>query len=193
MSAPPRKSDRVRPDLARELEEPAQELIRQVGRLGKAHGTKGAVILHPESDFLPWLSRRKHLLLCSGRQWFSWPVCATRRQGEALLLHLQEIEDRTHAESLAGWTVHVWESEAREALDPDTYYHSDLVGLEVYENEKHLGKVRSVLEMPAHPLLEVQRPEGNTFLVPFTRIHVPELDLEQKRLRVALPEGLLDL
>jgi len=175
------------------MAEPAQELIRRVGRLGKAHGTKGEVILLPESDFLPWLCRRKHLLLYSGRQWFHWSVRSTRRRGEVLLLQLQEVEDRTRAETFAGWTVHVWESEAREALEPDTYYHSDLVGLEVYEKEQHLGRVRTVLEMPAHPLLEVQRPQGNTFLVPFTRMHVPELDLEQKWLRVALPEGLLDL
>lgn len=65
--------------------------------------------------------------------------------------------------------------------DEDEFYHVDLVGLVVEGADgTPLGKVKAVRDHGAGDLLEISGTPGEkqTWLVPFTRAHVPELDFE---------------
>ena len=67
-------------------------------------------------------------------------------------------------------------------------YYFELEGMEVRDPAGHvLGTVRAVMETPAHVLLEVTAPGSP--LVPFTREHVPEVNLEEGWLVTTYPLG----
>jgi 16S rRNA processing protein RimM len=84
----------------------------------------------------------------------------------------------------------------RDRLPPpeeDEFYASDLVGLAVVDRAGQvLGAVRGVVDFGAGDLLDVERPGGESVLLPFTRAFVPEVDMAGRRLVAEPPAGLFD-
>jgi 16S rRNA processing protein RimM len=77
------------------------------------------------------------------------------------------------------------------SLPDDEFYHADLIGLTVLDTGGvTLGRVKAVLDHGAGDLLEVQRPGGDTALLPFTRAAVPTVDLTAGRVIADPPDGV---
>lgn len=78
------------------------------------------------------------------------------------------------------------------SLPDDEYYHTDLMGLEVYDTGGALlGRVKTVQNHGASDLLEIHGPGiDGTVLLPFTLAAVPTVDLEQGRIIADPPNGL---
>jgi 16S rRNA processing protein RimM len=117
--------------------------------------------------------------------------CAWRNNDE-IIVRFRGIETRTAAEALRGLELRIPESE-RAALPEGEYYLSDLVGCVVaHADGRVIGEVAAWHDYGAAPLLEVRR-GGAEILVPFTRAMWREVDLENRRIVVELPEGLEEL
>lgn len=90
-----------------------------------------------------------------------------------------EVSGRTAAEKLRGNVLTV----PRSALPPlgeGEYYHSDLVGLPVVTDVvEPVGTISAILNYGAGDLLEIEKPDGKSFLVPMTRDAVPEWNAER--------------
>jgi 16S rRNA processing protein RimM len=73
----------------------------------------------------------------------------------------------------------------RQELDPpeeEEFYVGDLVGLDVFGvSGEFLGSVAEILDTPAHEILVVGDESQERYL-PFTYEHVPEIDLEGRRI-----------
>jgi 16S rRNA processing protein RimM len=93
-------------------------------------------------------------------------------KGEALA-RFAEITDRNGAEALRGTLLSV----AREALPPleeGEYYYSDLVGLPcVSTSGEALGACIAVHNFGAGDIIEIERPDKKTFMVPMNADAVP--------------------
>ena len=74
-------------------------------------------------------------------------------------------------------------------LDEDEYYFVDLIGCDVYFDDQCIGQVLEVMDMSAHPVLRIKT-ESETFLIPFIKAFVPEIDVKNKRIKVNLIEGM---
>ena len=89
------------------------------------------------------------------------------------------VGDRTAAEKLRGTTLSV----AREDLPPlgeGEFYHSDLVGLPaIADKGEAVGTVRAVENFGATDIVEIEKPDGKTFMVPLTTAAVPEWNGER--------------
>ena len=89
------------------------------------------------------------------------------------------VSDRTAAEKLRGTTLSV----AREDLPPlgeGEFYHSDLVGLPaIADKGEAVGTVRAVENFGATDIVEIEKPDGKTFMVPLTTAAVPEWNGER--------------
>lgn len=77
-------------------------------------------------------------------------------------------------------------------LPDDEYYHTDLVGLEVFDTGGvMLGQIRSVQNHGASDLLEIEGPGlKGTILLPFTLLAVPTVDLDAGKVIIDPPDGL---
>jgi 16S rRNA processing protein RimM len=114
------------------------------------------------------------------------------RGGQAIF-HFAGVDSVEAAESLRGFEIQV-PLEQRARLDAGNYFVSDLIGCEVWEQgaASPMGAVRDVEFPGGVPLLAVKTGEGDV-LVPLAAEFCIRIDVQEKRIDVRLPEGLLDL
>jgi 16S rRNA processing protein RimM len=113
-----------------------------------------------------------------------------------IVLHFAGIDSITAAETLKGLIVAI-PAEQRAVLDEDEVYTGDLIGCTLVDvagpAPVTVGEIEAV-DRTAGPvaLLVVQGKSGEV-LVPFAKAFLRNIDLEAKRIEMALPEGLVAL
>ena len=110
-----------------------------------------------------------------------------------LVLKFEGIETISDAESLVGAELQLPRSERAE-LEPGWTYLSDLVGCRVFDGDRELGPLVDVqFGAGEAPLLVVKGAAKLPYEIPFAEEYLLKVDLEQKQIRMRLPEGLLDV
>ena len=167
-----------------------------VGRVVKAHGVTGEVVVEirtddPDTRFAPGSSLRGKP--SRGGPESRYLVESVREHGAKLLVRLDGVADRNAAESLRG-TVFVVDSEDLPPIeDPDEFYDHQLEGLQVVTTTgTTVGSVAEVLHTAAGELLSVRTEQGEV-LVPFVSAIVTSVSLADQRIEIDPPEGLLEL
>ena len=167
-----------------------------VGRVVKAHGVTGEVVVEvrtddPELRFAPGTVLRAKGTDHGER---NCVVAAVRPHGNRLLLRLDGVGDRDAADALRG-CVFVIDSSALPPIDePDTYYDHQLEGLLVQTTTgRQIGTVAEVLHTSGGELLAVKRTDAGELLVPFVSAIVTSVSLESRIVEIDPPEGLLEL
>jgi len=104
------------------------------------------------------------------------------------------VDSISDAEALVGCEVQI-PSSARASLEPNEAYVSDLIGSRVFAGDplRDIGVIEKVDFSAGEAPLLVVRAGTREILVPLAAEFIRELDLPNKRLEMALPEGLLDL
>ncbi len=168
-----------------------------VGRVAKAHGIGGEVVVEIRTDdpgarFAAGNTLRGKVSRGGGERDFV--VESAREHGGRLLLRLAGVTDRDSADALRG-TVFVVDSDDLPPIDePDTYYDHELEGLHVRTvTGQDVGVVAEVLHTAAGELLAVRRGDGGEVLVPFVGAIVTSVSLDDGSVEIDPPEGLLDL
>jgi 16S rRNA processing protein RimM len=114
----------------------------------------------------------------------------------AVVATIEGVEDRDAAERLRGMALHV-PREMLPALDPEEFYHVDLIGLRAEliagedEASQPLGMVRAVEDFGAGTVLEIAVEGRPPVMVPFTRAAVPVVDLAAGCIGITAIPGLL--
>lgn len=158
-----------------------------VGRIGAAHGIKGEVRLKSFTDPAEAIADYGPLALPDGRR---LTIERMRPQGEMLVVKFREIADRNAAETLTNREVSVPRSALPAPEDEETFYHADLIGLDVVDAAgTGFGQVVAVQDYGAGDLMEIRAAGAKSFLLPFTRVCVPVVDLAGRRVVIAPPEG----
>lgn len=109
-----------------------------------------------------------------------------------LVLKFIGVDSISEAETLVGCELQV-PSEQRAKLEAGWTYISDLAGCVALDGDREIGRIRDVqFGAGEAPLLIVER-EGKQYQIPYAEAYVQELDLEHKRIVLALPEGMLEI
>ena len=151
------------------------------GVLGRPHGVRGEIVLHPfnadgtrldrlrfpvDAEIV-WPDRRKAAQLLSARAF---------GQGQALL-RIGGADTRELVAQLTNAELHVARS-ALPPLAPDEVYVADLVGCAVYDLQGRLrGRVRSTFWNGSQDILAVVAEGGEELLVPAVPGFIHSLDL----------------
>jgi 16S rRNA processing protein RimM len=160
-----------------------------VGRIARAHGLRGDVVVDVRTD-------DPDLRFALGTT-FATPrgdlvVDASRWHGSGLLVRFEHVRDRESAERLRGLELALDVPSDERPDDPDEYYDHQLRGLSAYTVDGTLvGEVLDVLHLPTQDTLVLDL-AGREALVPFVAEIVPEVDLAGGRLVIADVPGLLD-
>ena len=164
-----------------------------VGRIGRAHGVRGAVVVGVRTD-------DPDLRFATGARLDTDPpgvgplvVTATRWHSGELLVRFEGVADRDAAEALRGTWLLVDSATIAPPDDPDEFHDTDLVGLLVRTVDGDaVGTVDDVLH-PAQDVLVVKAADGREIMIPFVKAIVPEVDVKAGYLVIDPPEGLLGL
>ncbi|MFG1301099.1 ribosome maturation factor RimM [Xanthobacter sp. V3C-3] len=164
-----------------------------VARIGAPHGVKGEVRLFVFTEDPGAILDYDPLTDATGRRAFR--IAALRAGKDHFVARLEGITDRTAAEALTNVDLFV----ARDALPPpedeDTFYHADLIGLQVVDEAGAvIGTVTALHDFGAGDILEyapaVPEAKARTLMVPFTRDAVPVIDVPGRR--VVIAEAFID-
>ena len=110
-----------------------------------------------------------------------------------LVLKFLGVDSISEAEMLLGCELQVPIGE-RSKLDPGWNYVSDLVGCSVLDHGREIGRIEDVqFGAGEAPLLMVQDAAGKLVEVPFAEAYLDGVDIEQKQVRMKLPDGLLEV
>jgi 16S rRNA processing protein RimM len=172
------------------LSPPIEDRFVTIARVIKTQGRKGEVAATLLTDFPERFESRRRLLVFRGQRheieledhWF--------HKGQ-VVLKFKGVDSISEAEPLVGCEIQIPSGE-RAILEEGTAYVSDLVGCTVYDGGALIGAIEDV-EFGAGeaPLLVVRGAKDH--LIPFALEYIKEISPADKRVEMALPEGMLDL
>ncbi len=164
-----------------------------VGRIARAHGIRGEVVVNPDTDFP---ERRFHagaaLFIRRAGAVEAIRLTTARMQQGRPIVGIEGVRTMSGAEELAGCELRV-PVEALEALPAGTYYHHDLAGCSVETTSgAPVGRVSSVEGAPGGSRLVVEGPGGEV-LIPLAADICVSIDVAARVIVVNPPDGLLEL
>ena len=168
-------------------------MLVTVGRIGRAHGIRGEVIVEVRTD-------SPDIRFVTGARLTTEPeragpltVRQSRWHSGRLLVKFAGVADRAGAEALRGVLLLTEVDADERPADPDEYFDHQLLGLRaITADGDEVGVVTDVLHLPDQDLLVISRIGGAEVLVPFVAALVPEIDLARGQVLIDPPRGLLD-
>ena len=118
-------------------------------------------------------------------------ISGLRYQKEMVLMKVKEIQDLTHAEKYKRFLLQIPEQELL-PLPEGRYYIYQLEGLEVWEKDICYGILKEVMQPGSNDVYVVSDGKRE-ILIPALKTVIKNVDLNQGRLEVELPAGLLEL
>lgn len=165
-----------------------------IGKIGKAHGLKGAVKCLAEDAYLPDLANASAVFIEENGQ--KLPYFLEEVQiGNAIILTLEEVKTKEAANRLRGAEVFLRESDLLpiENREFNNLLYEKYEGYQLEDKELGMiGVIEEVLEMPQQEMAVVTY-KDNEVMIPLNEDFILEVLEQKKVLKVELPEGLLDL
>jgi 16S rRNA processing protein RimM len=178
-----------------------------LARVKRTQGRKGEVFAEILTDFPEKFAERRRLwLLRDDAPAHKIEAGANPREAElrhhwlhkgGVVLHFAGVDSISAAEELAGMIVAI-PREERVPLSGDEVYIGDLIGCTLVDvagvESITVGEIEDV-DRSAGPvaILVVRGKSAEEILIPFAKEYLRRVDLDAKRVEMALPEGLADL
>ncbi|MFC5861947.1 ribosome maturation factor RimM [Acidicapsa dinghuensis] len=186
-----------------------------LARIRRAQGRKGEVLAEVLTDFPEKFAERKRVWLLPGEggrvsgakgltgvgrprevELVSYWMHKAGQTGD-VVLHFAGVNSISEADELRGLIVAIPRGE-RAALGEDEVYVGDLIGCRLVDvfggMERVIGEIEDVdRESGPVALLVVKGAGYGEILVPFAKAYLRRIDLDAKRVEMALPEGLVEL
>jgi 16S rRNA processing protein RimM len=164
-----------------------------VGRIARAHGIRGQVIVNLETDFP---DRRYYpgaeLFVNRGGRVEPLRLTTVRFQHARPVIGIEGVETMNDAEMLAGLELRVPATQLA-PLPEGTYYHHDLIGCRVETSGgRTVGTVSDVEGTLGGSRLIVDGARGE-IQIPLAAEICTTIDVAAKRIVIEPPDGLLDL
>ena len=169
------------------------DAMAAVGRIARAHGIRGQVILNSDTDF-PEERFKPGATVFTQRGGEVTPLTLTtvRFQNGRPVIGIEGVETMNDAEALAGLELRVPLDELA-PLPAGMFYHHELIGcqVETVDGEK-VGAVEKVEGTLEGSRLVVAGKRGE-ILIPMATAICRTIDVAGKRIVIEPPDGLLDL
>ncbi len=156
-----------------------------LGVITGAHGIRGQVKVKSFTENPKQMTKYGPLTDVSGKHVYTLSVSGQAKG--LLIVNIGEVKDRNEAELLKGTELFI----ARDNLpkpNDDEFYHADLIGLKALEEDgEEYGVVKGLFDFGAGDIMEVQRWDGKSVMLPFTLEVVPTVNVEAGHIIVIPP------
>ena len=163
----------------------------QLGEVIKTHGLSGEVSIHLDVDFPDEYQNLESVFLEQQGKLVPFFIASIQINNGKGLVRFEDIDSIEEAKELVKSKLFLPLS-ALPKLEEGQYYFHDLVGCEVYENAKTLGVVKEVIDLSGNQLLVIDM-DDKEILIPLKDEILIEVDISNKKISVALPDGLMDI
>lgn len=164
----------------------------EIGKIVNTHGIKGEVKVIPLTDNLDRFYGLDWVYVDKQDKLEKYYIEGVRPYKGLIMIKFKEITDMQKAEELKGLYIKVDRKNAVK-LPEDSFFICDLIGCQVYDdNLGSLGEIKNVLETGSNDVFVVNGGKYGEVLIPALKSVVKEVSLEEGRVKVILPEGLVD-
>jgi 16S rRNA processing protein RimM len=161
-----------------------------VGRLRKPHGVRGEITMEVMTDFPERL--QKGLTLFVGPDHTPKIIRSIRSHDKLMLVAFEEHHTPEDVGEMRNQFAYV-SSADRPPLEEGEYYHHELIGLTVVDEDGQLlGKIVEILETGASDVYIVRSDAGPEILLPDIPDVVLDINLAEGLMRVHILPGLLN-
>ena len=150
----------------------------------------GAIVSTPgvrgEMKVLPWADGPDFLcefdrVRIAGKD---YPVESCRVQKTCNLLKIEGVDTMEAAQAMRGKVIELY----REDIDDEVIFAAELVGMEVYAEEKLIGKIKEVLDYPGNSVYVVKG--EYEYMIPAVKQFILSTDMDANKMQVKLIEGM---
>jgi 16S rRNA processing protein RimM len=150
--------------------------------IGAAHGIRGELRIRTFTGDPLALGNYGPLYAKDGR---AFEILDIRPAGAVAVVRFRGVSDRSAAEAIKGTELFVDRSALPDDTEGDEFYHADLVGLAVRdENGELVGRVTAVQNFGGGDILEITHGGTKGVLIPFTQAAVPLVDVAAGFVRI---------
>ncbi len=163
----------------------------KLGQIINTHGVKGEIKVYPLTDDIKRFGKLKVVYMKQAEEYKAYKIEEVKYFKNIVILKLESINEMNEAVKLIDNYLYVNRENAVK-LSKDTYFITDLIGIEVYTlNDELLGSIIAVFSTGSNDVYEIKKDNGKTFLIPAIKDVVKEVDVEKRKMRIELLEGLL--
>lgn len=163
-----------------------------VGKVLNFHGVQGEAKLGYTKNREDFLSQLKVVFVEQNGEYTPLEISKIRFTPKCAIVKFKGIDSLNDILEYKNKLVFVLEDTAREFLEDDEFLIDELVGLDVYDNEKRVGAIVGVSNNGASDLLSVKTLSKKVCLVPFVKAIVLSVDIKGRKVRINNIEGLLE-
>lgn len=165
-----------------------EEDVYKIGRIGKPHGVSGEVTLRFSDDVFDRVDADYLVLMVDGILVPFFIEEYRFRSDEVALVKFEDIDTKDRASELTGCDV-FFPRHLADAGD-DVLTWSQIVGYDIVDvlSDKTIGRIEAVDETTINTLLELS--DGT--LIPAADEFIEDIDHEERKLMMRLPEGLVN-
>jgi 16S rRNA processing protein RimM len=164
-----------------------------IARVVKTQGRRGEVAVDVLTDFPErFVPDAKMYALTAGGERRALQIEDVWPHKGMLILKFGRVESISDAEMLKGSEIQVPLAE-RKQLDEGSWYVSDLVGCVVSDSGREIGTVADVEFGAGEAPLLIVKAGKQEHMLPLTETFTRKVDIEQKKIELQLPEGMLEV
>ncbi len=165
------------------------------GLISKAQGLEGEVRFYPYSKDFNSLQYIKTFYIKdkNEKDYKSYSLKKYSIKGKYAILSILELYSLEHAQNLANSIVYIDTNDLPQNPEGE-YYWFELIGLSVYTSKgKYIGIVKNLTERAKQGLLIIEMENKHEALIPMVDKIVKNIDLNDGKIIIDPPEGLLEL
>ena len=162
----------------------------EVGQIVSTHGIKGELKVRIITDNLERFNKGNKLFLGDKKELIT--ISSSRVHQGMMLITINDYNDINQVLQFVNQMLYF----DRDLDDSDAIYFDDLIDCKVFVNEKEVGIVKDILDLPQGPMLEIKlsgQKDGKDIikLVPYIDQFIEKTDIDNKVIIVNPIEGLL--
>ena len=157
------------------------------------HGIKGEAKIGFSKGREKQIEALKKVYIKKENNFSELNVVSVRFHKQFAIIKFKEFKTVNDVEAFKGCDIYLTKEEVENNLDDDEYLISDLIGMDVFDEDGScIGTITAIGENMANNLLSVKDGNGKEHLVPFVKELVPIVDLKGRKVVLNNIEGLIN-
>lgn len=167
------------------------EDLLQVGVITSVHGVHGEVKVYPTTSDANRFKKLKDVILDTGKEKIDLKIVSVKFFKQFVILKFEGYDNPNDIERYKTCPLLVTRENAVK-LKKDEYFIADLIGIEVLDENGHIGVLTDVIETGANDVYVVKEDNGNELLLPAIKQCILEVNIDEQKMLVHVMEGLRD-
>ena len=163
-----------------------------VAKILNFHGIKGEAKIGFSKKNTDFIQTMTHAFIKTDTDFVEVNILSVKFNNKCAIMKFEGINSIDELMEYKGCALYVDENNLKENLNEDEFLTSDLVGMEVFINDKKIAVVVGLSNNGGTDLLTVKTASGKISYVPFVKDICKEIDMENNRIIIEHLEGLIE-